>query len=526
MSTKEAVRRLLREKGPLIGENLAAALVAAGSSRSAPAARKAVERAGVHSTEPVRFPHAFLYYLDEHHPRAYQKAVQALLPARPGYHRVFKLLLANGGWATLGQIAKAGTCVPDGDATQPGGRETVSETLSRLCKIEVIEPDPRIRGVFRFHPTFGKRRIPLERFLAGLVREQLLFDLLREWLRENAMLSWTRHSVRESEFDAVPFNSTLWDFAGPTYLGPHSRRGAADADSVSATAFVVGDVVAARPYRQSDVDGLHARLLAVLRRRRKSESGAIAYFPVSFALSYSVPAFDALKRLGVLPLTVRSVLGRDADEVLMRFAEIQALSLQGKAVDLAAVEEVLDRSQHLHVLEGFIDNMQGELFATLVALAWSQQGYAVERERPLRGAEGKPMLPVDVVATRGRVVTLIECKGRATADTRDTVENLESLFKERCERAATTWKQDDRPVPSKAIYITTGKLDDAAAAYALATKRSHGIGCEVWTMKELLAFVRQVDEKHLPKILTQYYGRKSRPSVRTAAPASADDVPF
>jgi hypothetical protein len=511
----------------MLGDELAEALVARGGARSADGARQAISRSGLRSSDPVRFPRAFLYWLDEHPPALHAKALRESLTERPGYARVFKLLLANGGWATTAQLAKAATCLADGP--RYGGRETAAETAERLCGLGVIEPQPRRHRLFRFKATFGKRRVPLHRFLRGLDREDLLAACLFEWLRENALVPWTAHSARSSAFDAVALNGTYWDVTGRLYLGPFSGSCPASKSASSRIAYLMADVVAARTYRISDVESVRERVLAMIRRRSPvAEHGPLAYFPASFALRYSKTAFRALKEAGVLPLTVRSVMGRDADEVLRKFTSIESRALEGERLNVKDLEDVLDTARYVQSLEGLLGNLRGDLFPAIVAEVLALDGYDVERERLLRDPARKRALPVDIVATKAGRVTMIECKGHEPGG-RDGEAQLRSLFRDRCELAASTWTQDGRPVPRRAIYITTGSLSPDAANYADRVKKSHGIDCEVWNTDRLLEVAERAGGAHVRAIIEKYYGTSSderRTPSRRTCPVEADDDPM
>lgn len=150
---------VLTKDGPLDSQALAIALVSAGHAANATAARKLIERSrtshAIESTYPVRFDKAFLYFLASHRGRRYANCVKKLLSRKPAFHRVFKAILANKGWITVGQIGKASACLPIGDKSGAGGRLPLETTIEHLLTLRLIDEVAGHPGLYRIGKEFG-----------------------------------------------------------------------------------------------------------------------------------------------------------------------------------------------------------------------------------------------------------------------------------------------------------------------------------------------------------------------------------
>jgi hypothetical protein len=116
---------------------------------------------------------------------------------------------------------------------------------------------------------------------------------------------------------------------------------------------------------------------------------------------------------------------------------------------------------------------------------------------------------IDVVAIRGKTCRLIECKGRHAAY-REGETELVRHFEDRCGAPADVygWNVTKHYQTVEATFVTSGRLDDDAKAYAKSMKKSRGIQCRVISRRELLTWFDTFEEDHLRKILDRYYKYK------------------
>jgi hypothetical protein len=492
----------------MLGSDLARELLGRGHCKSGAAARKMIERADVRSTKPVGFKDAYLYYLSQHYPRRYVQAVLHHLPTRPGLWRVVSRLLANRGWITIGGIAKASGILVDGHgsvARPTGDLQSVIDALQTLQLVEVASEDGRL---FRNHRTLGIPKAPREEFLADLAWEQGLLALLVSGLRKSNVIAWRSLTTRWTPQSYVPWFGAAWDAEGVCYLGPFATPGDAPGP---AKAYLLIDIVGTRQCRRDDARSLIARFDGLL-MRRSSKSKHTAFFPVVLAPAYSPKALRLLQRRGIVTLRLEHVLGPDAADLLRRFRRIARKARKTPKVDPKELAKLLRQVNEFKSLKGFLWRIRGELFATLVALAWSMRGYKTRREFPLYEPEADRMLPVDVVAWTPAERVLIECKGRYP-DSSDKESDLERFFDDKCRLAAEKWKK--RPSALRAIYVSTGQLNRDMASTHAARGDEHGFASEVWGRAELVEFLRSVKAKRLVYAVNQYFKRfSSKPHRR------------
>lgn len=214
-------------KGPLDSRTLADAIVNEGYAANPAAARKMIERsrrAGkIESTYPVRFDKSYLYFLEGHRGKKYAQCVKKLLPEKPAFHRVFKTILANKGWITVGQIGKASCCLPTGDTSKAGGRQTLDTITRHLISLGLIDEIGGVSGLFRIGTQFGAVGVNRVAFQKKIELESGLLDIFKDWLRNCFLVAYDSHTIRPNDVSAAVFNQTLCDMHGPIYFGPFSQ---------------------------------------------------------------------------------------------------------------------------------------------------------------------------------------------------------------------------------------------------------------------------------------------------------------
>ena len=136
--------------------------------------------------------------------------------------------------------------------------------------------------------------------------------------------------------------------------------------------------------------------------------------------------------------------------------------------NLDEIEKSLELAKGTIVSEGIIGNLKGALFELLVALGFRAVGYDTTLQKIVRKPDEDEKFEIDVVAMRGHAnCKLVECKGR-NADYEECRDDVERHFFNRCRAAADPfgWNVKEQYSEVEAVYVTSGKLDSAAAAYA------------------------------------------------------------
>ncbi|QDT47358.1 hypothetical protein Pan258_13920 [Symmachiella dynata] len=495
---------ILKKNGPLDSKEFATALVASGSTANLASARKLIERAKksgkIQSTSPIRFNKSFLYFLEQHWEKQYAQCLRKLLPEKPAFHRVFKTLLANKGWITHGQIGKASACLPSGDESGAGGRlplENVVHQLLTLRLIEKVEPRP---GIYRIGRQFGTTQLKCAVFVKKIELEFGLLEVFRDWVRTCFLLAYESHTIRPNEASSIEFNQTLCDMHGPIYFGPFAKasplkRGAFEGK------FMVAEILGYRQFTKNDAEATLERISSIGHRWK-----TIAVCPMVLAPSYSHPAWIQLRSAGVISLTFKDVFGLNIEELMKRFW--RAISVEEVTPEnLDDIENSLKLTQSTLISDGFIGNLKGALFELLIALLYRTLGHDTILQKIVRKPDEGKEYEIDVVARIGDAkCLLIECKGRHSGFEESKAE-VKRHFHDRCRTAADAygWNVTDHYENVEAVFITSGKLDSDAAAYAASTKSSHGISCSVMERKELLEFLKHSKQTRLVQIIEKYY---------------------
>lgn len=498
----------LHKEGPLTSEGLAKSLVDNGIAKTADAARKAIGRAlkdgRIKSSYPIRFDKTYLYYLDKHEGKKYASAIIKLLPTKPSFFRVYKTILANKGWITLGQIMKSASAVPPTAKGKCGGRAKGPEVVQQLIKLKMIREWKALPGLYICEDGFKKDSITSSMFCKWTRCDQLLMKSFADWCRSCLLMAWNSDSYRKHEFDAVDFNSCYWDLFGPTFFGPFAsaeeQSKQENKDKKKHQAFIVADVQTFREYSSNDAEGFLDRIKNVLCVWKN-----ISLVPIVLAGGYSQQAFQTLKTKGVIPLTIDAVFGTKFSKFMQLYYEL--IKETYGDISIEKLQESLGLSDVVEIDEALKSNIKGDLFELIIAMAYRNLGYTTILKKLVTIKSELQTYEIDVFATRLEAECLIvECKGRKS-DSIEVIDELRRHFRDRCRAAADEAGLNviNAYKVVKAIFITTGKLDSDAEVYVHKTKISHGIQCCVCTRDEVLKLLGESGEPSLATLVNLYY---------------------
>jgi hypothetical protein len=498
------VERALGQHGPMTSQELSDALVLSKSVSNPDAARKLIERARksqkTASTFPVRFDKSYLYYLEKQQGRAYAQAIRKILPQKPSFQRVYKTVLANKGWITLGQIGKASGCLPTGDKSGSGGRLPLEVVVDHLKRIRLIEDVAGEKELYRIGTQFGSVGIRRAAFRKKLELEQGLLMMFRDWVRNCYLVAYDSHTIRASETSIVDFNQTHWDFHGPVYFGPFSESKALTRASQGGS-FVVAEFLGFRQFTIVDCQSTIERVRSIGHRWKTT-----SLIPIAVAPAFSQDAWNQLRAAGVIAATVRDVFGPNIEELLRRFCKAIA-SDAPTAQNLDEIEQSLVLTKGTVASEGLLGNLKGALFELIVALGLRADGYDTTLQKMVRRPDVGEEFEIDIVATRSEsLCKLFECKGRREGYTERRHE-IERHFNNRCRAASDPfgWNVTAGYKAVEAIFVSTGALDEDAENYVRTTKESHGISCSHMDRQDLLNYLMTVGQPRLVELVKNYY---------------------
>jgi len=491
---------ILKNHGPLASDVLAGKLVSQKATSSHSTARKQIQRAvkcgDILSTYPVRFDKSYLYYLESHTIQKYAKAVKKILPKKPAFHRVYKMLLNNKGYITSGQIAKSSGVVPNEAHYTTGKRIRLVNVIAQLLELGLIEKMGGYTDIYKIGKGFGTTQIKLGAFTKFLKLEQALLKDFVNWVQNIYIVGKKSYNVRCSETETVEFNTTCWDFMAPVYLGPCTKSTEVYSKGKMIQAFAVIDVIAFRPFTEDDTKALLERLKTVTLKWRK-----IRVFPLALAMSYKRGALDMLRKHGVAPLTYKEVWGRNIQELLKLY---KAIVLGDDSQNLDSIEKALSISESSVEKDGIFGNIKGDLFEVMTSLAYRPE-YSTTLQKKIKSGLTGEDFEIDVVAIDGeKTCLLLECKGRNLSEEENKIE-IKRHFEDRCRVASETygWDITNRYKKVEAIYITTSEESLIPPEY-ISESKCHGIICHVMSRKEVINFFNSVD-RQLAELIKKYY---------------------
>lgn len=390
--------------------------------------------------------------------------------------------------------------LPANDLSASGGRLPLGTLIDQLQHIRLIDSVAAAPEIYRLGTEFGAVGIQKAAFQKKLELEQSLLTGFLDWLRNCFLLSYESNTLRSSATTATPFNQSLWDIHGPIYCGPLTKDESLRR-IITTEDFLVGEILVFRQYNVNDAEAIIERVKNVIHRWRTISLTAVVLAP-----SLSGPAWKQLRELGIVPIVLRQVFGRNIEELLRRFSNV--LSAKGETTErVDEIEKSLELTKGTVADEGLLGNLKGTLFELLIALALQTEGFDTTLQKTVRKLDEGKQYEVDVTAIRGEsLCKLIECKGRH-AGYKENIAELKRHFDKRCKAASDPYGWDVTKLYDKveAVFMTSGQLDDEAARYADEHKRSCGIDCSVTTRTELLAWLGNIGQKRLVEIICRYY---------------------
>ncbi len=492
---------ILKKYGPLTSNVLADKLVAQRIASSHIAARKQIQRAvkcgDILSTYPVRFNKSYLYYLESHTIQKYAKAVKKILPKKPSFHRVYKMLLNNKGYITSGQIAKSSGAVPDEANYITGRRIRLANVIEQLLKLGLIEKMGGYTDIYKIGQGFGTTQVKLGAFIKFLTLEQALLKDFVNWVQNVYLIGKTSYEVRCIKTGLIEFNTTCWDFRAPVFLGPCTKSTEVYSRRKMIKAFAVVDIIAFRPFTEDDAKALLERLKTVTLKWRD-----IRVFPLALAMSYKRGALDMLRKHGVVPLTCKEVWGRNIQELLKLY---KAIVSGDDSQNLDSIEKALSISDSSVEKDGIFGSIKGDLFEVMTSLAYNSKNYHTSLQKIITSQSIDEKFEIDVVAVQGeKKCLLLECKGRNLSEEENKIE-IKRHFEDRCRVASETYGWDITNTYKKveAIYITTSEESSIPPEY-ISESKCHGIICHVMSRKEVINFFNSVD-RQLAELIKKYY---------------------
>lgn len=415
-SENSAVWQILNQDGPILGGDLAKIMVTKEICRTEASARKIIQRAReqnlIRSTDPVSFNSSFLCYLDKHAGEVYASSVIDLLSYRPPLNRIFKTTLANNGYITLGQVAKA-ACCSDGSPESRTKRLTCEETITQALALDLIEPDEDFHDLFRLGKAFGGPSSNRYSFVKKLELEDELINSICTWLQHVYLFPRDTRKVREDSFNAIKFNQNWFDIQGAVYLGHRTERGSIKQSSQS---FLVADILVYRRASEPDVDSFLCRINDLRNRWPK-----LLFAPVFISAGFSENAWNSLRKNQIAAVTTSDVFGRSLNSLLQLFEKIIAAKgigdLSGDAIskflEMSASITDVTNTVHAGAEEGVVANLRGTVFELIVAIYYKNRGFDVTLQKFVEKSDGSGRMEIDILAVKsGQHAILVECKGR------------------------------------------------------------------------------------------------------------------
>ena len=234
-------------------------------------------------------------------------------------------------------------------------------------------------------------------FRARRLAEGIVLDAAREWMRKLGIASYNKISIRGDETERK-VGQFKWDLTAPSYLLPLKRDKAKPG-------FVACDVFVDCVLSKFDIR-YFIRKVELLR----SSNPAVRVLPILIADSFSRPALQAGKSVGVMMATPSNLFGNQiglALQTLIQTLKNAAAVATSNPAKLANLVEVLME------IEGTAGNLRGVLFELIVAYLAKIDAVSVDLAIAARDPTSGKSADIDVLKLQSKAACVcIECKGK------------------------------------------------------------------------------------------------------------------
>lgn len=401
MGAYDDVVEFFRRKGPASSNTYYDHAEQQGQTRSA--ARKRLQRAlgaqnELQCLSNISLPHnrRFIYVSQQRGTEAFvERLLSELSEQQSGYATAMEAVRTRGGCLSVSDFE----IISGGPVKKRKGHIQASDTLEALIEEGLLETEELDGREYVSFPQ-ARRQVPrkYKRRKVLMEQEDLLLELLTEWLRRNGFVSYDSVTVRDVE-SAPEWGGYAWDLTAPSYLS--AVRGFDKDSGTLMPGFVVADVHA-RPLNASQVAYFIKKCDAIRANRRNRP-----FLPILLATRFDKDAIEAGKTKGYLFVVVEQFFGKLLAKQLEVVRALYQDPLKLHSLEPEQIQKLLDGFVQLGVNEA---HLRGDIFE-LIAYCSIVKSYSSCRlgfEPPL---DGDDSVDIDVLGTRADELFFVECKG-------------------------------------------------------------------------------------------------------------------
>lgn len=500
MNAIDPIVATLTQIGPILAGELAKRLVEQGNAKNEPHARQMILRARsdkkILSSDPITFNKSFLCYLPAHSGKQLSKAIKKQLEHRPPLKRIFYITKANKGFITESQIAK-GACCPESVENNSTKRLTIEKTIDQALSLKIIERVFGKEKLYRIGPDFGQPDIGSNAFTKQLELEDILIESISEWLQHVYLLPPEARQIRNTYEEAVVFNQNWFDIQGPVYVG--SRPVVEQPSRDCHKGFLVADLLS---YREAGIDDAESFIDRVsdIRRRWK----ALSITPIFVAAGFTIDAWEQLRKHRCAAVTTSDVLGKSLQQLLRKFKDTLA-SKSNDELNVDKISDLLEYSSNIDVNEGILANLKGAIFELIVAHYYRSLGFDITLQKTVRTNSPPESFEVDVVAIKGPLAVLVECKGRKKTVTEDPKE-ISRHFVSRFNAAADSfgWNIEKLYQRVDVVFITLGIIPEGYVSTPN-TLKATGVNRIIYDRSLFIQKLVEASQDQFKKLIDRFF---------------------
>ena len=371
---------ILKEKGPLLGSELAKELISVSGIKpnyARQVIRRARENKTINSTFPVKFQkQEMIYSLTG---QGLEKKLKAVIYDKSvKMARLLDAMVDNNGFLAYEEFCKISAGFIPEAADYDSKHKTVDALLEDMKKLGIIKNIVEINGYkfvladakwaskVRFDETLSIVRIN------SLERSKIYIQELLLWLERLNIAGWNTTKLIEN--DEYGKNGFWWDAYGFSYIWglykSKSERGAFDPSIEKSGSLIVVESVLHRQMKIYDVAGFIDRIDMIYHRLKIKDNFRI--IPICFANSLESEAFELAKTKGIIVASVSEVFGTKIAEALMKIEKIDLKDINSD--EIGEIIKVLEGQE-----DGKFGNLKGYVFNFLIASVMNIQGYGTPK---------------------------------------------------------------------------------------------------------------------------------------------------
>lgn len=359
---------------------------------------------------------------------------------------------------------------------------TFSTVIGKLLSSNIISPvDTDIYKI-------SEKKFSSLNYSEFKAKELAVKIITEDFYRWSRNINLVAYNSGKTFFDNAVFSKFQWCFSAPSYITGVKRDGK--------QGVIVADVLIDKYVTEDDVDFFIPKINTI-----KKFKNHINFIPIFIVISTSIEAFEKLKRMGVVILTIRNWLGKDYE---MAITNLIILVSNAEKIVKKNPEKYLEYLDSICKIESKSGNMKGVLFELSVYYHLSKDYPNIELNKFIKNPGNESINEIDIYCSNGKEIRIIECKGSSNKLDIETVKKWLNETIYNIWRHLLNTGENSKNITFE-LWSTGGFSEDALNLLYEKSKIIKKYNLKYYDKKSIYDIARDRGNKHLSTIIMNFF---------------------